>query len=243
MNVRKLLARLNVKSCRLDIGAGGKADLTDQDIAAALGMLRNTLARDILCIAWWPDGVEGSRDTITAAVRMEMMREYGRRHRAAQVAKLELHMIECEYAARHAHTRDDERERSRAFGAVDATKSALWPSNMAMYPLIAKAVLREIAAPRQCSTCGGRGFTQAEAARIMCHRCAGDGLRGQSNVWRAQQLGDMDEGTYRSTWRAVYEWTYGVVEALERTAAMQLARAIGKEEGDGDEVHNKTKVA
>ena len=44
----ELLARLNPKTARFDIGTGGIHEITDQDIAAALGMVANKFGARIL---------------------------------------------------------------------------------------------------------------------------------------------------------------------------------------------------
>lgn len=232
MNVRKLLSRLNAATVRYDTGRGGIPEMTPQDVAALLSRVTNHLARDVLCLAWWPDGAALSRGAIADAIRAEVMTEFSRRHKAAQIARLDLHLIECEIAARRSRKREDEQSRSRAQSAVDATRASLWPSaSMHMYPAIVAAALRELCSPRLCKACHGRGDAITSAGPRRCDSCDGVGVREWSHVSRAEAL-SVNVDTYRSTWRPVYEWTLALVEGLEQTAALQLSRVLREERGE-----------
>lgn len=228
MNVRKLMARLNATTVRYDVGRGGIPESTPLDVAGALAAVEPPLARDILCLVWWPDGSAVSRGAVNAAVRNEIMAEFSRRHRAAQIARLDLHLLESELAARRGRTSTEEQALCRAQAVVDCTRAALWPcSQMALYPAIVSTVLLELATPRLCAKCGGRGDVLTAAGPRQCETCGGCGQRSQSNAWRARQLGNMDEATYRSTWRPVYDWAYNYVEGMEMQAARALEDALG----------------
>ncbi|REN10513.1 hypothetical protein DSI35_10890, partial [Mycobacterium tuberculosis] len=67
-NVRELMARLGPSTVKFDTGRGGTPDLTNQDIAAALGMVPAGLGRELLEACWWPDGAALRRHKLRDAV-------------------------------------------------------------------------------------------------------------------------------------------------------------------------------
>src|SRR5574337_1301509 len=77
MHVGKLMARLNAKNVRFDVGSGGVPELTSTDIAGALGMVPAGLGRELLCLVWWPDGAcltaTDLANTLSAAQRKYAM--------------------------------------------------------------------------------------------------------------------------------------------------------------------------
>ena len=69
MNPREAMGRLGPTTVKFDIGrGGGKPDLTNQDIAAALGMVPAGLGRELLEACWWPDGAALRRHRLRDAV-------------------------------------------------------------------------------------------------------------------------------------------------------------------------------
>ena len=83
MNPREKWARLGPSTVKFDIGmGGGKPDLTNQDIAAALGMVPAGLGRELLEACWWPDGAalrrHKLRDAVIALVTPELQRQQRR---------------------------------------------------------------------------------------------------------------------------------------------------------------------
>lgn len=83
MNPRETMARLGPSTVKFDIGrGGGKPDLTNQDIAAALGMVPAGLGRELLEACWWPDGAalrrHKLRDAVIALVTPELQRQQRR---------------------------------------------------------------------------------------------------------------------------------------------------------------------
>jgi len=54
----ELLARLNPTTCRLDIGRGGVPELTNIDIAGALGMVKDRLGRALLELLYWDSAAQ-----------------------------------------------------------------------------------------------------------------------------------------------------------------------------------------
>lgn len=226
MNVRKIMTRLNAATARYDVARGGVPEITAQDVAGALALVADPLARDVFCCLWWPDSTALNRERVQKALRDRIWSEFSRRHRAAQIAKLDLNIAEGELAARRAPTAEERREVDARRMAWERLHRDLWPGTMATYPQLLRAVLTEFAAPRHCATCKGRGAVAGENGPRVCASCDGRGEKSQSKAWRANALG-MTEANFRQSWEQVYEWTYSLVSDLESLAASQLTRALG----------------
>ena len=226
MNVRKIMTRLNAATARYDVARGGVPEITAQDVAGALALVGDPLARDVFCCLWWPDSTALNRERVLKALRDRIWSEFSRRHRAAQLARLDLHIAEGELAARRSPGEHDRREFDTRHAAWERAHRQLWPGTMATYPQLLRAVLTEFVTPRHCATCKGRGAVAGSNGPRVCAACDGRGEKSQSKAWRANALG-MTEANFRQSWEPVYEWTYSLVSDLETTAAAQLARALG----------------
>ena len=224
---RKLLARLNPKQARYEIGSGGAPEWTAQDIAAALGMVRNLLGREILCHVWWPDGAALTRDGLLEHLRDLQLGEWITRARRLECALLAEHLA--------AELADDKH------GAMGATlhqarrdlaeaRAAMWPriGPHSLYRAIRCAVLNEILDPHLCAQCGGTGAFMIRTLLVPCGLCKGSGHAKASDDARARRLG-RDAKTYRRTWRDPYEWLLDLCATAERAAGHQLAAALGME--------------
>ena len=226
MNVRKIMTRLNAATARYDVARGGVPEYTAQDVAGALALVADPLARDVFCCLWWPDSTALNRDNLLKALRDRIWKEFSRRHRTAQVARLDLHIAEGELAARRSPSEHDRREHEARQAAWERAHRQVWPGTMATYPQLLRAVLTEFASPRHCATCKGRGSVAGASGPRLCASCGGQGEKSQSKAWRANAIG-MTEANYRQSWEPVYEWTYSLVSDLEATAGRQLADALG----------------
>ena len=204
MNVRKMMARLNAATASYDMARGGIPELTPQDIAAALGMIHDKTARDIFTAIWWPDGAELTRKELLDHMRGLLMTEFSRRCREAQIAKLDLHIAECNWAATNHHPEHDRQLISKLRHRAEETADKTWPGQMDMYPRICSAVLIELSAPGICSACNGSGMVIAEANIHVCKSCDGRGTSIISDRRRADMIG-RDEAAYRRRWSSVYE--------------------------------------
>lgn len=230
MNVRKLMARLNVPTIRYDAVRGGAPELTSQDIAGALGMLNDPLAREVLCACWWPDGAQLRRSQLEDLLRQKMLTEYSRRSLQAQMAKLEFHIAESGWLAKHARTEHDRRELSSARTKMEAAKAEQWPWNVEVYHRIVAAVIEELRSQHACPHCAGRGVIVPKTigAVATCTRCHGLGQAPLRKTARAKALG-ITESAYRSVWAGAYEWTYALISDLERDAARSFSTILGEQ--------------
>ena len=223
-DVRKLLGRLNPRNSQYEVGSGGIPTLTPQDIAAALGMVRNELGRDLLCHVWWPDGAMRTRAQLLDALRDLQLAEWIARVRRREAAHL-AHHIACELAdGTHARMRG---EVHRAHSEVEDAKGNMWPriGPQSRYRAIREAVLREMSDPHLCPICGGSGEVVAEAIIRQCNRCRGSGRARVTDTDRAEAIGSTRQA-YAKIWAAPFEWLMSECAHAERKAAAQLAHAL-----------------
>jgi len=225
-NVRELMARLGPSTVKFDTGRGGTPDLTNQDIAAALGMVPAGLGRELLEACWWPDGAALRRHKLRDAVIALVTPELRRQQRRLADARTELGLAEVCMGWAGAVTAEQRAERDRAAHRLGQIKAQCWPiSTLESLPSLAGAVINEIATRPHCHSCEGRGGTMAGDRRVVCKVCSGSGLGAVSDRRRASALG-RDESTYRGRWRAVYEWMLQKCSDAEQEAGWHFARAL-----------------
>ena len=226
---RKLLARLNPQNARYEIGSGGRPEWTSGDIAAALGMVRNLLGREILCAVWWPDGSQLTREALLANLRDLQLAEWVNRARRLECAHLAEHLAAELAAEKHGpmgatlhHARAD----------VAAARAMMWPrlGPASLYAAIRTAVLAEMLDPHLCTECRGTAHVMMGGLLVPCGVCKGSGHSKASDDARARSLG-RDPKTYRTTWRDPYEWLLDLCATAERAAAHQFTQALGLEKG------------
>lgn len=216
-----LLARLNPKNARFDVGSGGLSDLTPTDIAGALAFVPPGLGRELLCRVWWPDGAALTVRELSEMIETSQRDEWMQRESAMLDAMLavashaggsSLHRAQGKYASAHAARWPR--------WVADAELGTISPG----YQRVRIGVLTELSSPGLCATCGGRGELMAGTMLTTCGSCKGSGRRPISDQWRADAL-KITEGGYRHTWRPVYEWTLQLcIDALE-PASRAFSRA------------------
>lgn len=229
MNPRELLARLNVPAVRYEIGRGGIPELTNVDIAGALGMMRDEFGREILCALWWPDGGRFRRDWVCKEIRRRVLAEYVARERNYTAAKLEHHIAKCEFDSRRFRTAKERQIVESCEHAVEKAKAQRWPWDSGIYSQFAGVILGEMQHREQCIECKGRGTVVASNLLQRCDKCDGAGIKRQTKTWRADRLG-IKEHAYRNTWGAVYTWALDNVRNAESEAAHDLDKILSREE-------------
>lgn len=226
-DARKLLARLNPGSIQYGVSRGGIPELTPQDIAGALGFIRDAFDRELFCALWWPDGSRLNRGEFDLMLRNRQMGEYLRRQRALVVARLAVDVAQDEVEGTHGGIHNVKRALSHARAELDEAKARAWPAwqrptkagqtpEASRYSAIRKAVLEEIAEPRRCKTCGGRGHVRKDSLVIGCTSCAGTGQWPHSERRRAETIGLAHQVFPR--WSGVYEWTYRLCKSADTRA-------------------------
>jgi len=225
-NVRELMARLGPSTVKFDTGRGGTPDLTNQDIAAALGMVPAGLGRELLEACWWPDGAALRRHRLRDAVIALVTPELRRQQRKLADARTELGLAEVCMGWAGAVTAEQRAERDRAAHRLGQVKAQCWPiSTLESLPTLAAAVISEIAKRPNCQACEGRGEVMSGELRVVCKICSGSGLAGISDRRRAISIG-RDEAAYRRTWKPVYEWLLARMQEAEQEAAWHMRNAI-----------------
>lgn len=226
MNPRELMARLNVPAVRFDVGRGGIPELTNTDIAGALGMMKDDFGREVFCAIWWPDGASLSRQGIGRTIFVKILEEWVRREKAIAAAKLESHILEASHEMKRFLDDYDKQCAGAVKRNLSIAKARHWPFNARVYSRIGNAVVDERRFPARCTECMGRGHKMQGEKLIDCERCNKTGIRPRPNVWRASQLG-VSQQAFGQSWTPVYEWTVRLVSDAEATAAAELSAAIG----------------
>ncbi|WP_313424718.1 hypothetical protein [Stenotrophomonas rhizophila] len=227
-NVRELMARLGPSTVKFDTGRGGTPDLTNQDIAAALGMVPAGLGRELLEACWWPDGAALRRHKLRDAVIALVTPELRRQQRRLADARTELGLAEVCMGWAGAVTAEQRCERDRAAHRLGQVKAQCWPiSTLESLPSLAAAVIGEIAKRPHCHPCEGRGELISAELRVICKGCGGSGVVAVSDRRRAAAVG-RDESTYRAKWRGVYEWLLEQMQQAEQEAAWAFMMVVGR---------------
>jgi hypothetical protein len=228
MNPRELLARLNVPAVRYEIGRGGIPDLTNIDVAGALGFIEDKFARDVFSSIWWPDG-RADNVELHQEVLHRIIREGHRRDTALIAARMELHIAEGALEGKRFKTAFDERIIQDCKIAIDRARNQSWWWSPKVYSRLFGCAVREIRDPRHCMICHGRGETQREALKVICAACIGTGVRDRKKKDRAQLLA-VDETSYLRAWCKVYDWSFRMIREAETIGAIAFGRAVASHE-------------
>ena len=210
-----LLARLNPKNVRHDVGSGGLPDLTPQDIAAALAFVPQGLGREMVMRVWWPDGAQLTAADLDQLIMEAQLEEWLSRGRALLDAQLLEAVATNADEARYAKLR------------METAKLRMWPriGSDSCYGPIRKAVLAEISAAMKCPACKGRGVSLVDRRIAICLACEGQGHLRVSDRARAEAI-DKDPALYRRQYAKVYEWTFNLCRDAMAPAVHQFSAAV-----------------
>jgi hypothetical protein len=227
-DARKLMGRLAPAVMNYEAARGGIPEMTAQDIAAAMGIVRykDELAAEVFCCCWWPDGGKLTADKLDARLRSAVLAEYSRRHLEAVMAKLDCHIAEGEYEYRRFKSDEDRRAIAVARAKRSRADAQKWPWNVDVYGRLCSAVMSEIRDRNLCPDCKGRRFLATDSVPVACARCNSTGQIAASKVTRAKALG-ISEAGYRLVWSYPYDWAYAEISALERKACSEFTKALG----------------
>lgn len=197
---REMLARLNPANVRFDVGRGGGApELTNIDIAGALGMVPAGLGRDLMEFLHGPDPMGPVLDRVFAGMQALV---YGRAS-----SQLEAYFAaRTQYGMRKAQVLWDkdlsvgtEVELAILYGKMKSAEYSCWPESLAER-LPALVVL------------------------VIAHM---QGVR-VSNRKKAKLL-RVDESTYRESWWRVYEWVLTEAIEAEQEAARAFGGTLRRQ--------------
>ena len=144
-DVRELLARLNASTVRYDTGKGGGApELTNIDIAGALGFVPAGLGREVLESCYLSETVRPTRRL--REIVMAMVREEWRRQGDQLIeAKTNLALARVCMGWGGAVTAEQRREADRCRAKFEAVRAAMWPDATGeRLPAILLAVLQDV---------------------------------------------------------------------------------------------------
>lgn len=211
-----LLARLNPKNVRHDVGSGGLPELTPQDIAGALAFVAPGLGREMVMRVWWPDGAQLTAEDLDQRIMEAQLAEWMERGRRLLDAQLLEEVADTEQQKRYAKLR------------MQTARLRMWPrmGEGSCYRPIRQAVLSEICADLKCPACNGRGVVLAERRVATCQACEGHGHLRVSDRARAKAVG-YDQAAYRRHYARVYEWTFNLCRDAMEPALAQFKRAVG----------------
>lgn len=199
-DVRELLGRLGPTNIRFDVGrGGGVAELTNIDIAGALGMVPAGLGREVLEAAWCPDVAAMRRHKLRDAVVGLVVPELQRQSRRLCEAHLDLQLAEAALAWSNSATAEQRRHVDRARQVLAQVRAETWPTNTVEHlPALARAAVDEIR----------EGLGRSDHATAVAVR--------------------IDPSNYAKLWRPVYRWLLQRMIDAESVAAMQMAAAVRK---------------
>lgn len=230
-NKRELLARLGPSTVKFDTGRGGIADLTNQDIAGALGMVPGGLGRELLEALWWPESGMRRIQQLRQAVIALVAPEYIRQQQALSVARTEFGIAKASMGwAGGAVTNTQRVEHRRAEAKLEAVRALCWPNNtMEQLGSLAAAVIGEMASAGCCDACDGRRVQPSAdgTGAVQCDGCGGSGVAPLSGRKRAIAIG-ADQSAYRRFWQPVYEWMLERMRDAESEAAEAFSRALSR---------------
>lgn len=198
-NVRELLARLNPTVARLDGAAGGGVvELSNIDIAGALGMVPAGIGRDLLELLHGPDPSHGDILRVLEGITRIAMEERNRRSKDYADARATWGIAEC--MAQFHRDREERTVRNLEIlkARVAVARDRLWPERL-------EERLPEIATV---------AVGYMKGARL-------------SNRERATALG-VSESAYRQVWVEIVDWLLTQLVEAEAAAARAFAKAVSQ---------------
>jgi hypothetical protein len=222
MIAEKKLALLNPTTTRYGaVGGGGKPEETPQDIAAALGMMGDSFAREVLCAVGWPDGARLSTKQLDDMLAVRQFGEW--KERMDRVTTGQLAVVQAEIAMNG--------RLAQAKGMLAASLSAMWPPLVQdRYRSVRHAAMLELVSPNTCRECRGHPVISVAGETLECEACDGRGSVPISDRERARRIG-VNWSSFKRHWRTVYEWTFGVLSDALTEGRRQFAAALGTRDG------------
>ena len=220
--IRAIVGRLNPKAPKVEMGNGGLPELTAADIAGALGMVKESLGREIFCALWWPDGAKIAAAALDAALEAEQWRRFRELMDALVTAQIAVTHAEIELDGTHGRTSTMHAQYGRAKGMLEEARSNMWPRICPTYIALRRAVIEELKSPNLCKHCAGRGSVRIAERLIVCQHCNGTAHKSASYRDRAKAIGKERTQYFEGGWRRAYDWTFHRFATLENEAAKEL---------------------
>lgn len=212
MNTRKMLARLGPKTpqlTRIMHGSGGSGSssdtLTPQDIAAAMGFIRNKLGGDLYGFLWIPNAINSPIKKASLILRF-----------AKELRNEQLDRILTN---------------KKPFANPIGKQTVVDIYSIIYCQNIANACITELTKRNDCTKCFGYGeiLWQKEAGKafttIDCPSCTGTGTMAFSKENRAKLLG-IRRQTFQDVVEEAYVWLLGYMREQEQLAASEHWEAL-----------------
>lgn len=212
----ELLARLNPTTCRFDVGNGGIPQLTNIDIAGALGMVHEKMGRAVLEATAWDRNAPG------------VMSDLRRMLQAQVVERMRSINAELQDAAIVELLSEDEDEIRKARQNTDRLRAMALPSKAEATHAVLDLVLFELAFPNHCPVCHGRKTFRHGALVVDCSHCGATGRRRITDDDRAAALKLSSGGYRKSREKVLRDWLADAIGELLHDAERQLADALDK---------------
>lgn len=217
-----MLCRLNTPSFRFAAGSGGIPDITTQDIAAALGMVRNKFGADVLTYLHCPGMIDPDQFEVGL---LERLRAECHRQGDEQVNAELRYLLNA-----------GKRQTLENLGSLTRRKAEKgWPlfdaANFGTYARLVSAVLKEVKAGNLCSHCNGTGMASETAGMVRnCQHCAGTGSPAEPQRPRAARMG-VSQSTFLRNWQAPFQWLLGEMVTAMTAANDEFRRSLGRKSG------------
>ena len=215
------LIKLGEKTQAYEVGDPCVIQLSPSDVAAALGMVKGELQRQLLCLIWYPQGFNVNK--ASKILVSHLLTIWNDQQLGLQALKLEQHI---------AATENNQINALDAEIKMDAYKRKCWPQpGNDKYYKVANAAFTEFSKSDLCLVCNGQGQKVASGKIITCPRCKGIGrdYKHHSDRGRAKAM-RIDHKTYRERWTGIYAHSIDVIKAIYRNSADQCRHVLGSSE-------------
>lgn len=229
-NVRELLARLNPKVVRYNVGLGGLPELTNEDILGALSDVPKGLGRELLEACWWPSGGALHGRRLRDAVIAIVMPELSRQSRRLTEASLDLQLSEAAISwGKRAATSEQLRGLDVSRKRLVEARESCWPRNVVeQLPALTQVIVAEMSGAHLCESCQGTGTSLREGKSALCDVCKGTGLEPSPDLRRAKAL-KIDSRNFVRHWKPVYQWLLVRFRDAEQDAARRLTELLRRD--------------
>jgi hypothetical protein len=202
MSAGKLIAMLNPRTVRFGGGRGAVADITREDVIAAMASCPFKLAVMILEAVHNPAGQASVRsdNQIYLTIMERLARQRLAQDKERWAADMEYQLARIRLPTRHTE--------AQALQRYEQATKAMWPRfERDSYEKVVRAVLTEIFEASRCPDCGGSGELPARVgtAARKCGRCEGTGRIELKQHGRAGLMG-MHHDQFARRWAQVYDW-------------------------------------
>lgn len=205
-------------------GRGGVPEMTEMDISHALGYMGNKRDRDLIVAIWSDNVTRQLKREAEADFRGRLIQEQHVREHELVVAKLQLHIMECELEG--INNKYLQRKALHQYrSAVERARGRQWPWDARVYQRIFTACAKELREPRDCPDCNGRREVIADKLKITCPGCEGTGKKPYMKTDRAEAI-IVPYISYRQTWHKVYEWGFSELKNAQSKVLEELGAVL-----------------